>query len=585
MGLCVLLASLAIGCKSKAPQEQQTLEVGESAGKSVAPTPLPEAEAPMADEERADLSRKLKAAKRRPSVARLGGRPPPPAAPRPEVEHNTESYDHQEESGFKLARNEALSTFSIDNDTASYSNVRRFLNDGQLPPKGAVRLEELVNYFSYTYPPPKGPEPFSTEIELTDCPWAKDHWLARIGLKGRIVEQSDRKPANLVFLLDVSGSMNAANKLPLLKRALKLAVNQLTPKDRVAIAVYAGASGLALPSTRFDDKQRILEALRRLEAGGSTNGGAGIELAYATAKQNFIPGGINRVILATDGDFNVGVSSRSALVDMVQAKAKDGIFLTVLGFGMGNLKDDMLEQLADKGNGSYAYIDDFQEARKVFSDQISGTLETIAKDVKIQVDFNPAKIQAYRLLGYENRRLAAEDFNDDTKDAGEIGAGHTVTALYQIVPVGKRIGFDTADVQPSKYQQKAAAGGSDELFTVRVRYKQPDADVSAKLEFPVAVQPRPFLQSTEDTRFAAAVAGFAQILRDSKYKGAASYDWVRQIAAGSMGDDPYGYRKQFLEMVSQAKTAKPGPPETTHPVRGPKEPCKCPPGDPLCMCF
>lgn len=476
---------------------------------------------------------------------------------RPAPDHNTESYDSVDESTFKLVAHDALSTFSIDADTASYSNVRRFLNEGKKPPKGAVRIEELINYFSYDDPPPSGEDPFSTHIEVAACPWDSRHLLARIGLKAKTVERGDRKPANLVFLLDVSGSMSSHNKLPLLKRALKLAVDQLGEQDRVAIAVYAGASGLVLPSTPFNDKPKILDALQGLEAGGSTNAGSGIELAYKVAQENFVQGGINRVILATDGDFNVGVTSKDALVELVQNKAKGGVFLTVLGLGMGNLKDDMLEKLADKGNGNYAYIDDFAEARKVFAEQISGTLVTVAKDVKIQVEFNPARVQAYRLIGYENRMLAAQDFNDDTKDAGEIGAGHSVTALYELVPVGKDIGYPVGSVDPPKYQQppKPAEKKSEELMTVKLRYKQPDGEESKKLEFPVQKVGGGFDTASADFRFAASVAAFGMLLRDSKYKGDITYDQVAGWAEAARGDDKREYRALFVELVRKAKTA------------------------------
>jgi Ca-activated chloride channel family protein len=477
----------------------------------------------------------------------------------PQPDLNTESYAHQDENAFKLVKTDPLSTFSVDTDTASYANVRRMLKEGTMPPKGAVRVEEMINYFSYDYSPPTGGAPFSTNIEVAACPWDARHLLARIGLKGKAVDRVDRKPANLVFLLDVSGSMNSANKLPLLKRSLKLAVDQLSDRDRVAIVVYAGASGLVLPSTPFDDKPKILDALNGLEAGGSTNAGSGIQLAYQVAQENFLKNGINRVILATDGDFNVGVTDKTALVDMVKDKAKSGVFLTVLGFGMGNLKDDMLEKLADNGNGNYAYIDDFAEARKVFSDQISGTLVTIAKDVKIQVEFNPAKVQAYRLIGYENRMLAAQDFNDDTKDAGEIGAGHTVTALYQIVPVGKEVGYPIGKVDDLKYQQPSEPGektgpsSAGEWMNVKLRYKEPDGDKSQKLEFPVTSVGASFDAASVDFRFATSVAGFGMLLTDSKYKADLSYDQVRAMADGARGPDKREYRTLFLQMVDQAK--------------------------------
>ncbi|MFH1572290.1 MAG: von Willebrand factor type A domain-containing protein, partial [Gemmatimonadota bacterium] len=364
-----------------------------------------------------------------------------------------EAYDHVQHNDFKAVADEALSTFSIDVDTASYANVRRMLTGGSMPPAGAVRIEEMLNYFSYDYAPPTGSDPFAAHVEVAGCPWAPQHRLARIGIKGWEIANEDRPVSNLVFLLDVSGSMNEPNKLPLLKQAMGMLVDQLGENDRVAIVVYAGASGLVLDSTSCDDREAVLDALRRLNAGGSTNGGAGIQLAYDTAMAHFVEGGVNRVILATDGDFNVGTTSQSDLVDMVEDKARSGVFLTVLGFGMGNYQDSTLEKLADKGNGNYAYIDTELEAKKVLVEQISGTLVTIAKDVKIQVDFNPAKVAAYRLIGYENRLLRDEDFLDDTKDAGEIGAGHSVTAIYELVPPGKEGELPT--VEPSKYQKPA----------------------------------------------------------------------------------------------------------------------------------
>jgi Ca-activated chloride channel family protein len=357
-------------------------------------------------------------------------------------------------------------------------------------------------------------------------------------------------------------------------------VNQLGERDRVAIVVYAGASGLVLPSTPFRDRTRILQALDALQAGGSTNAGDGIELAYDVARQNFVQGGINRVILATDGDFNVGVTDKSSLVDLVKAKAKQGVFLTVLGLGMGNLKDDMLEKLADNGNGSYAYIDDFAEAKKVFGQQIGGTLETVAKDVKIQVEFNPQKVSAYRLIGYENRRLAAQDFNDDQKDAGEIGAGHTVTALYEVVPVGKPIGPDVPSVDPLKYQaQNGPRGNSDEWMTVKLRYKQPSAEHSTAGEFPVVIESKAFTRAPDDFRFAASVAALGLLLTDSSDKGSTSYDRVHSWARGAVGRDAYGHRQRFVELVTAAKRASSG--GAVAPVSG----CGCPPGDPLCDCF
>ena len=472
-------------------------------------------------------------------------------------EFNTEAYDEIVDNPFLAAKQNPLSTFSIDVDTASYSNVRRFLQQGQLPPPGAVRIEELVNYFGYDYPQPEGDVPFSVNVEVAGCPWKPEHRLVRIGLKGREVNLENRSPANLVFLLDVSGSMQSGNKLPLVKSAMKLLVDRLGESDRVAIVVYAGASGLALPSTGADDKITILTALDQLEAGGSTNGGEGIRLAYAVATDNMIPGGINRVILCTDGDFNVGTTNESELTRLIEEKAKSGVFLSVLGFGAGNLKDSTMEKLADRGNGNYAYIDTIGEARKTLVEEMSGTLITIAKDVKIQVDFNPAHVAGYRLIGYENRMLRAEDFKDDTKDAGEIGAGHTVTALYEIVPPGQLV--PGTDVDPSKYQKPGelsdeAAG--DELLTVRLRYKDPDGQESKPLEVPVVAEEKPFAAASQDFQFAAAVAAFGMVLRDSKHRGDANLGSVLEIAESSLGDDPSGYRAEFLQLAMMARDLK-----------------------------
>jgi len=468
--------------------------------------------------------------------------------------HNTEAYDRIVENPFRDAVQNPLSTFSIDVDTASYANVRRFLNQGTLPPPDAVRIEEMVNYFSYDYAPPDGDTPFSAHVEVAGCPWAPEHRLARVGLKGWEMAADERPASNLVFLLDVSGSMRPQNKLPLVKKAMRFLVKQLGPNDRVAIAVYANASGLVLPSTSCDDQRAVLQAIKRLESGGSTNGGEGIQLAYDVATQHFIDGGVNRVILATDGDFNVGVTNQGELVRLIEDKAKSGVFLTVLGFGMGNVKDSTLEKLADKGNGNYAYIDTFLEAKKVFGQQLGATLVTIAKDVKIQIEFNPAQVGAYRLIGYENRILAAEDFNDDTKDAGEIGAGHTVTALYELVPAGQEV--DLPSVDPLRYQRQTRltrAAGTDELFTLKLRYKDPDADVSQLLSFTIEDDGAPFAQASEDLKFAASVAGFGMILRQSEHKGTATLDGVLEIADEGLGDDRHGYRREFLDLVRKAK--------------------------------
>jgi Ca-activated chloride channel family protein len=485
---------------------------------------------------------------------------------------NTETYDHIVDNKFLAVTEHPLSTFSIDVDTASYSNVRRYLSEGQLPPPGAVRIEEMVNYFTYNYPQPVDGVPFSTNVEIADCPWHSEHRLVRIGLKGREIAADKRPVSNLVFLLDVSGSMQDANKLPLLKTAMKLLVDQLTENDRVSIVVYAGASGVALQPTTADQKQVIANALEQLQAGGSTNGNEGIELAYLLALEHFVPKGTNRVILCTDGDFNVGITDQSQLMRVIEEKARSGVFLSVLGFGMGNYKDSTLEKLADKGNGNYAYIDTPNEAKKVLVEQMQGTLITIAKDVKIQIEFNPAHASAYRLIGYENRLLAKEDFNDDKKDAGEIGAGHTVTALYEVIPPGKST--STASVDPLKYQPKKApievastdsgvpqgtkpeAAHSDELLTLKLRYKQPDGDTSQLIEVPVKDQGRKFTEASSDFAWAAAVASFGMLLRDSEYKGNATLPAVLEIAQANKGEDNSGYRAEFIRLVQAALPLK-----------------------------
>ena len=475
-------------------------------------------------------------------------------------EFNTEAYDHIVDNPFLLARQNPLSTFSIDVDTASYANMRRFLNQGQLPPAGAVRIEELINYFPYRYAPPTDEKPFAVHVEIASCPWNPEHRLARIGLKGRDIDMTQRPLSNLVFLLDVSGSMMDSNKLPLLKEAMKMLVHKLTENDRVAIAVYAGSEGLALPPTSCDKKEVILTAFDNLQAGGSTNAGSGIKLAYDVAIQNFIPKGTNRVILATDGDFNVGITNQSDLISLIEEKAKSKVFLSVLGFGMGNYKDSTLEKLADKGNGNYAYIDTLNEAKKVLVEQLTGTLITIAKDVKIQIEFNPAQVSAYRLIGYENRLLRAEDFKDDTKDAGEIGAGHTVTALYEIVPVGKEIAIP--DVDPLKYQQPKEASvsaQSDDLFTLKLRYKQPEGDASVPMEFVIKDDRQTIEQSSGDMKFASSVAAFGMILRGSKHKGKASFEMVSRFAQEGRGQDPEGYRAEFIGLIEKAKALKQNP--------------------------
>lgn len=464
--------------------------------------------------------------------------------------HNTEEYDAIHENIFHGALKNPLSTFSIDVDAASYSNMRRFLNNGQLPPKDAVRIEEMVNYFNYDYKQPENTDPFSINTEISSAPWNSQHKLVHIGLQGRKIPTKNLPASNLVFLLDVSGSMNAANKLPLLKSAFKLLVDELRPQDNVAIVVYAGAAGLVLPSTDGNNKEAILNALNNLQAGGSTAGGAGIQLAYKVAKEQFKKGGNNRVILATDGDFNIGASSNAEMERLIEEKRNDGIFLTVLGFGMGNYKDSKMETIADKGNGNYAYIDNILEAKKVLVNEFGGTLFTIAKDVKIQVEFNPAKVKAYRLIGYENRALKNEDFNNDKKDAGDLGAGHTVTALYEIIPVGVDSQFDPVD--DLKYQESkvsAEAMKSKELMTIKLRYKQPDGDQS-KLITHALVDSHIAIDKTSDNfRWSAAVAGFGMLLRDSEFKGNLTYDDVIKMAQSAKGKDPEGYRIEFINLV------------------------------------
>ena len=485
--------------------------------------------------------------------ARLAPTATPGAVDNARPDFNTEAYDYIEENTFLEAMSNPLSTFSIDVDTASYSNARRFLNNSQLPPVDAVRIEEFINYFNYDYPQPDGEHPFAIVTELSTSPWNANHQLVHIGIQGQQVDKEALPDSNLVFLLDVSGSMNDANKLPLLKQGFRLLVDQLTERDRVSIVVYAGAAGLVLPSTSGADQAAILAAIDRLEAGGSTAGGAGIQLAYNQAQENFIPGGNNRIILATDGDFNVGASSDSELVRMIEQKRDAGIFLTILGFGTGNYKDAKMEQLADKGNGNYAYIDTIREAKKVLVSEMAGTLLTIAKDVKIQIEFNPAKVKAYRLVGYENRLLAKEDFVDDTKDAGELGAGHTVTALYEIIPA-------SADekVRPTaelKYQEATLSNQAqaDELLTVKFRYKRPDGNQSIEMVSPLMDSATPLSDTSTNFRFSAAVAEFGLLLRDSTYKGDAGYEQVLELAQGSLGPDVEGYRTEFVNLVETAQ--------------------------------
>jgi Ca-activated chloride channel family protein len=480
---------------------------------------------------------------------------------------NTATYDKVEENPFLPAARNPLSTFSIDVDTASYSNVRRFINSGSLPPKDAVRVEEMINYFTYDYREPEGDKPFSIDVDATACPWDASHRLLRIGLKGREVANDKRPPSNLVFLLDVSGSMMPAERLPLVKQAMRLLVEKLTEKDRVAIVIYAGGSGLALNSTSGSDKEKILRALEELQAGGSTNGAEGIELAYKVAADNFIKGGVNRVILATDGDFNVGVTNQGDLIRLIEAKAKTGVFLSVLGVGTDNLKDSTMQKLADKGNGNYAYLDSIDEARKVLVQQINGTLMTIAKDVKIQVEFNPARVASYRLIGYEKRLLRKEDFNHDKVDAGEIGAGHTVTALYEIVPAGAGATDPAASVppvDPLKYQSPnpstaatTDSKASSETVTVKLRHKKPDGETSELTERSFTDNGSKFENAAPDLKFAAAVAEFGMLLRDSQYKGKGTFGAVIEWAQEGKGRDTAGYRAGFIELARKTQTLKP----------------------------
>jgi len=468
----------------------------------------------------------------------------------PTENFNTESYDFIKENRFHSVLDEPLSTFSIDVDKASYSNVRRFLNNNQKPPIDAIRIEELINYFDYDYPLPTDGHPFATHIEYGDCPWNNEHKLLLIGIKGDEIDTNEIPPSNFVFLIDVSGSMQSPNKLPLLKKSFHILTDNIRPKDKVAIVVYSGSVGCVLESTPGSEKETIKAAINRLEAGGSTAGGAGIQLAYKIAKQNFIPNGNNRVILATDGDFNVGVSSNSELVRMIEEKRDDGIFLSILGFGMGNYKDSKMEQLSNKGNGNYAYIDNILEAKKVFSDELWGTLYTIAKDVKIQIEFNPSVVESYRLIGYENRMLNNEDFNDDKKDAGEIGSGHTITALYEIIPKG--VGSDKSLVDDLIYQERQTKKSSD-LMTLKIRYKSPDENTSQLITHTVKAKSKTCEELSDNYRLVASVAMFGMILRNSEHKANANWGKTMELAKSAVAKDEYGYRNEFLSLIEKAK--------------------------------
>ncbi len=461
---------------------------------------------------------------------------------------NTENYNPINENGFQTASSTPVTTFSIDVDRAAYSNVRRFLNSGQMPPVDAVRIEEMINYFDYDYPQPKGTDPFSVTTEISESPWNAGLKLVHIGLQARKIPTDNLPASNLVFLIDVSGSMSDQNKLPLLKQAFKLLVDQIRPQDKISIVVYAGAAGVVLSPTSGNNKTKIKEALDALQSGGSTAGGEGINLAYKLAQDNFMPKGNNRIILATDGDFNVGASSEGELQRLVEEKRKGGIFLSILGFGMSNYKDSHIETLADKGNGNYAYIDNIQEAQKVFIHEFGGTLFTLAKDVKLQIEFNPVHVQAYRLIGYENRAMKNEEFHDDKKDAGDMGSGHSVTAIYEIVPPGVTSPY-LQKTDALKYQKTDALVDSQELLTLKVRFKKPDSEKSVLLDFPVKNVSQPWASTSDNFRFAASVAEFGLLLRQSEYKGNAQYNEAIKRAKTAFGRDEEGYRSEFVRLV------------------------------------
>lgn len=490
--------------------------------------------------------------------------------------HPNEQYEQLVENPFQRTLPHPLSTFSIDVDTASYANVRRFLNAGQLPPPAAVRVEEFINYFGYSYPQPIGNDPFSVNLEMAECPWTAGHLLLRAGIKGKEIDRKERPASNLVFLVDVSGSMTDEDKLPLLRNALHQWVNELTENDRVSIVTYAGETGVRLPPTSGDQKEKLHAAVESLQSGGSTNGSAGIKLAYEKAVESFLKRGVNRVLWATDGDLNVGVTDDDELVKLITEQAKTGVYLTVLGLGTGNLKDAKLEKMADKGDGIYAYLDSPKEARKVLIEQMSGTTITIAKDVKLQLEFNPQQVAGYRLIGYENRVMVDRDFADDKKDAGEIGAGHTVTAIYEIVPVGLEKAAPAAAGEPLKYQEPAqadksnkweevtgklpagpvkltAAAASGEWLTVNLRFKQPDGNESVLREYPHKDKGGKFTAASGDFQFACCVAQFGMMLRDSQFRGTMGIDAIAEIAAATAGEDKNGARKEFVELVKKAK--------------------------------
>jgi Ca-activated chloride channel family protein len=473
------------------------------------------------------------------------------------VRHNTEEYDLIKENEFKGVKDNPLSTFSIDVDTASYTNVRRYLNGSQLPPKDAVRIEEMINYFKYSYPQPEGEHPFTISTEISEAPWNSENRLLLIGIQGKSLNYNDLKPCNFVFLIDSSGSMADDLKLPLLKKSLALMLKGLNQNDRIAIVAYAGSAGVVLPSTPATQKDKILGAFDTLTAGGSTAGGEGIMLAYKIAKENLIKDGNNRVILCTDGDFNVGASSTSDMVRMIEEKRKDDIYLTICGFGMGNYKDGRMEQISNAGNGNYFYIDSIKESEKVFVRELRANMFTIAKDVKIQIEFNPLKVKSYRLIGYENRVMAKEDFDNDKKDAGELGAGHTVTALYEIVPAGPDKGEDNSiklRYQESKIKKDAASGS--EIMVLKMRYKPIKEDKSKLIEKTVLDEKIKFAKTSENFRFASAVAGFGMLLRDSQFKNDLTAKDVIKIAKEAKGYDEEGYRSEFIGLVEKYSLLK-----------------------------
>lgn len=468
----------------------------------------------------------------------------------------TEEYNNFSANRFQQALDVPLSTFSIDVDAASYSNTRRYINNGQLPPVDAIRTEEMLNYFTYDYPAPRGQHPLSITTEVAATPWNPLHRLVHIGIKAKEIAKESLPPSNLVFLIDISGSMSCLNKLPLLKSSMKMLVLQLRPCDRVAIVTYANDTREVLESTSCDNKEKIMQIIDNLYASGGTAGGDGIQRAYSVAEKNFIREGNNRIILATDGDFNIGISSPKELEKMIAAKRATGIYLTVLGFGMGNYKDNRIQVLAEKGNGNHAYIDNLQEAKKVLVSEFGGTLFTVAKDVKIQVEFNPAKVQAYRLIGYESRILEDKDFNNDKKDAGEMGSGHSITALYEIIPVGVKSDF-SADIDPLKYQkkikkEKKVLSNSPELLTLKVRYKAPKSNTSTKMEISVTDTGTSLDKSSENFRFSAAVAGFGMLIGDSEYKSNLTFETIANLARKATRFDPEGYRKEFIRLVESA---------------------------------